>query len=186
MFIRVVAALILACVAGPIAWAVDVTGQGSGQSTARQGPSGGELGMAPGSAEILKVARSVGTIIIGNPDIVDASVINESTVAVTAKTAGTTNMILLDAQQAEILRTIVQVGPRPRQVQVLSGDRSQAYACTPSCAPDPKSVLPYAETTATTVVRNPDGTEASTVSGTTRANAPSGAPRANAPPTQPQ
>jgi hypothetical protein len=185
MFIRVVSALILACVTSPLAWAVDVSGGASGQSGARQ-VSGGELGMAPGSAEILKVARSVGTIIIGNPDIVDASVINESTVAVTAKAAGTTNMILLDAQQAEILRTIVQVGPRPRQVQVLSGDRSQAYACTPSCNPDPKAVLPYAETTATTVVRNPDGSEASTVSGTTRANPPSGTPRANAPPAQPQ
>jgi hypothetical protein len=179
MFIRVVSALILACVTSPLAWAVDVSGGGAGQSAPQPVSSGGELAMAPGSAEILKVARSVGTIIIGNPDIVDASVINESTVAVTAKAAGTTNMILLDGQQ-------VQVGPRPRQVQVLSGDRSQAYACTPSCNPDPKAVLPYAETTATTVVRNPDGTEAGTVSGTTRANAPSGTPRGNAPPAQSQ
>jgi hypothetical protein len=186
MFVRAVSVVMLACVASPLVWAVDVSGEESGQSTTRQVSSGEELGMAPGSAELLKVGRSVGTIIIGNPDIVDASVINESTVAVTAKTAGTTNMILLDAQQAEILRTIVQVGPRPRQVQVLSGDRSQAYACTPRCNPDPQAVLPYAETTATTVVRNPDGTEASTVSGTTRANPRSASPRTNAPPAQPQ
>jgi hypothetical protein len=181
MSLRVMAALAPFYITMAGAWAADVSEARSTASVSAEA-RGGVLQMAPGSADILRVQPGVRTIIIGNPEIVDASVINEGTVAVTAKTAGTTNMILLDAGQAEILRTTVQVGPRPRQIQVFSGDRPQAYACAPSCNPEPRPVVPYAETSATTVVRNPDGTEASSVSGTTRTNPPTGAPRTNAPP----
>lgn len=185
MLDRALLAFTVAFAAWAPAWAADRS-DGPLRSSVSQVQLDGVLEMAPGSADILKVTRGVRTIIIGNPGIVDASVIDESTVAMTAKATGTTNMILLDAQHAEILRTTVQVGARPKQVQVLSGERVRAYACTPSCRLDPKAILPLTEAAATTVVRNPDGTEVSVESGTTRASSPSGEAGTNAPPAQPQ
>jgi hypothetical protein len=62
-------------------------------------------------------------------------VVSESVIALTAKGAESTNMILLDAKHDEILRADVQVGPRSSGIQVLSGTQTQNYSCTPSCTP---------------------------------------------------
>jgi Flp pilus assembly secretin CpaC len=57
----------------------------------------------------LRVKSVVRTVIIGDPKIVDASMVDERTVAVTAKALGTTNMILLDGSHSQIMQTTVQV-----------------------------------------------------------------------------
>jgi Flp pilus assembly secretin CpaC len=91
------------------------------------------LTLAPGASDILRTNPGARTIIIGNPAIVEANVVGEGVIAVTAKAAGSTNMILLDDKQAVILRTDVQVGPTSRGIQVLNGDKAQGYSCTSSC-----------------------------------------------------
>lgn len=98
---------------------------------------GGAVVLPPGAAEILRTSRAPKTIIVGDPAVVDATVIGDDTIAVTAKGAGITNMILLDADQAEISRGVIRVGPAPRSIQVMQGDKPQEYACKPTCTAVP-------------------------------------------------
>jgi Flp pilus assembly secretin CpaC len=98
----------------------------------------GILRLAPGTSEILRIDPGTRTIIIGKPEIFDATMVAEGVIAVTAKSAGWTNMILLDERQAVVLRTDVQVGDmqvgsRQRTIQVFHGDKVQSYSCTTSC-----------------------------------------------------
>src|SRR5690606_24445684 len=48
-------------------------------------------------ARIVKLARAADTIIIGNPNIADASVQDASTLVLTGKGFGVTNMVVIDA-----------------------------------------------------------------------------------------
>ncbi len=96
------------------------------------------LSLGLGNSDILRTNSGARTVIIGNPAIVDASVVADGVIAVTGKAAGTTNMILLDDQQAVILQTVVQVGHvglKSRGIQVLNGDKAQDYSCSPNCIP---------------------------------------------------
>ena len=57
-------------------------------------------------AKIVKLSRAADTIIIGNPEIADASVQDASTVVLTGKGFGVTNLVILDeAGSADHRRT---------------------------------------------------------------------------------
>ena len=47
-------------------------------------------------AKIVKLSRAADTIVIGNPEIADASVQDASTVVLTGKGFGVTNLVVLD------------------------------------------------------------------------------------------
>ncbi len=117
---------------------------------------GGLVHLPPGAAEILRPSRAPRTIIVGDPSIVDASVIGEGTIAVTAKSIGSTNMILLDTNHAEITRGLVQVGPAARSIQVMQGEKPQEYACKPACTAV-EVPLPSTSYTTTYVTRDAQG-----------------------------
>jgi hypothetical protein len=127
---------------------------------------GGAVVLPPGAAEILRTSRAPKTIIVGDPAIVDATLIGEGIIAVTAKGTGVTNLILLDANQAEITRGVIRVGPAPRSVQVMQGDKPQEYACTTGCtavaAPPPS-----ASYTTTYATRDAQGNPTTTTATTT-------------------
>jgi Flp pilus assembly secretin CpaC len=53
------------------------------------------LRLATGTSEVLRI-NNARTIIIGKPEIADANALAEGVIAVTAKSAGSTNMIVLD------------------------------------------------------------------------------------------
>jgi len=93
------------------------------------------LTLVTGTAHILRTTQKIGAVIIGNPAIVDANMVGDGIIALTAKASGSTNMILLDDKQAVILQRIVQVGSGARSmgVQVLSGDKAEDYSCSPIC-----------------------------------------------------
>ena len=67
--------------------------------------------LQPGMTKIVPVSadRLVQAIVIGNPNIADASVINLGAIAITGKGAGFTNFVLFDAEGKEISSTIIQV-----------------------------------------------------------------------------
>lgn len=102
--------------------------------------SGGTITMAPGITNILRITRAVRTVLIGNPGVLDTTLVDDRTLALNAKAAGTTNLILLDEQNAEILQATVHVGPRAHQIQAFYGDQVQTYSCTPGCIADPRPV----------------------------------------------
>jgi hypothetical protein len=66
-----------------------------------------ELG--PGHIKIVKPIRQVQGIAIGNPAIADARPVNVSTIAITGRQVGTTDVVMLDDQGNEISQIIVHV-----------------------------------------------------------------------------
>ena len=85
-------------------------------------------------AKILKLERPADTIVIGNPSIADASVSDEETLVLTGKTAGTTNLIAIDASGAEILNSTVRVSSDIRQLTtIFYGKSRQTFSCAPVC-----------------------------------------------------
>jgi Flp pilus assembly secretin CpaC len=85
-------------------------------------------------AKVVKLSRPAETIVIGNPGIADASVEDESTIVLTGKAAGVTNMIVLDKAGEEVLHTTVRVASDVRQLTTVfkAGDR-QTFSCSPVC-----------------------------------------------------
>jgi Flp pilus assembly secretin CpaC len=85
-------------------------------------------------AKILKLDRPAETIVIGNPAIADATVSDEQTLVLTGKTAGTTNLIAIDAEGVEVLNTMLKVSSDVRQLTtVFYGARRQSFSCAPVC-----------------------------------------------------
>ena len=54
-------------------------------------------------AKIVKLARPADTIVVGNPAIADAAVQDSSTIVLTGKGFGVTNLVILDAEGAAIV-----------------------------------------------------------------------------------
>jgi hypothetical protein len=103
-----------------------------------------------GTNEILRTERPARTVLVGSSDVLEASAINEKTIALTAKAAGSTNLIILDEDGVEFFRRTVQVGPPPeppspppepappppppqKPIVVYSGETVRTYLCQPTC-----------------------------------------------------
>ena len=85
-------------------------------------------------AKVMKLDKPAHTIVIGNPGIFDASVGDEKTLVLTGKTAGTTNLIVLDDSGSEILNTIIRVSSDVRQLTtIFYGSHRQSFSCAPVC-----------------------------------------------------
>ncbi|WP_052954932.1 pilus assembly protein N-terminal domain-containing protein [Microvirga vignae] len=143
--------------------------------------SGGTITMAPGITNILRITRPVRTVLIGNPGVLDTTLVDDKTLALTAKAAGTTNLILLDENNAELLQATVQVGPRAHRIQAFYGDQMQTYSCTPECIGDPRPV-PTSQYTTTYETRDAQGNVVNTTrSSTNVAPPPPGMPPVSPP-----
>lgn len=85
-------------------------------------------------AKIVKLPAPAHTIIVGNPGIADASVDDEQTLVLTGKTAGTTNLIVLDAEGDEVVNSVVRVSSDVRQLTtIFYGVTRQTFSCAPVC-----------------------------------------------------
>jgi len=85
-------------------------------------------------AKVVKLGHPAHTIVVGNPGIADASLGDEQTLVLTGKTAGTTNLIVLDEKGAEILNSTVRVSSDIRQLTtVFYGPHRQTFSCAPVC-----------------------------------------------------
>jgi Flp pilus assembly secretin CpaC len=85
-------------------------------------------------AKVMKLNHPAHTIVIGNPGIADATIGDEQTLVLTGKTAGTTNLIVLDEKGTEILNSVVQVSSDIRQLTtVFYGPHRQTFSCAPVC-----------------------------------------------------
>lgn len=85
-------------------------------------------------AKILRLDEPASTIVIGNPGIADASVQDEKTVVLTGKTAGTTNLIILNEDGMEVANTMVRVSSDIQQLTtIFFGSKRQTFSCSPTC-----------------------------------------------------
>jgi len=85
-------------------------------------------------AKILKIDTPADNVFIGNPGIADAAFVDETTLVLTGRTAGTTNLIVLDKDGNEAANMEVRVSSDIRQLTtVFYGASRQTFSCAPVC-----------------------------------------------------
>ena len=98
--------------------------------------SAADIAVPIDQARIIKLEKQGAGIIVGNPSIADVSVQNGRLLVVTGKSAGVTNIIVLDTQQRKILSKRIAVKHDVRRVvTVHKGSQQFSYACKPTCRP---------------------------------------------------
>ncbi|QPC86548.1 hypothetical protein GA830_07225 [Mesorhizobium sp. NBSH29] len=91
-------------------------------------------------ARIVKLGRAADTIIIGNPEIADASVQDANTIVLTGKGFGITNMVALDRDGTPIVDAQISVVRQAAgSVRVYRRANVQTLSCTPYCEGSYKS-----------------------------------------------
>lgn len=87
-------------------------------------------------ARVIHIARPADTVIIGNPSIADATIRDNQTLIVTARSYGTTNLIVLDRDGQPIADELIVVqSPEESVVTVFKRDARQTFSCAPTCEP---------------------------------------------------
>lgn len=95
-----------------------------------------------GFSELLRYSDTVGTIIVGDVGIVDAAVIDENSVVLTALETGRTNVIVLGQQGGVLAQLSVRVREqRPPAAIVYRGVDRSVVNCDPRCAPATEAAL---------------------------------------------
>lgn len=85
-------------------------------------------------AKIVKLSRAADTIIVGNPDIADAAVQDASTLVLTGKGFGVTNLVVLDEAGAPIIDEQITVARSTAStVRIYRRASIQTMSCTPYC-----------------------------------------------------
>lgn len=85
-------------------------------------------------ARIVKLGRPADTIVIGNPAIADASVQDATTIVLTGKGFGVTNLVVLDADGEPLMDEEVTVTrSSAKSVRVYRRSTMQTLSCTPYC-----------------------------------------------------
>jgi hypothetical protein len=87
-------------------------------------------------ARTLLLARPASTLIIGSPAIAQATLSDDKTVVLTGRIAGSTNLIVIGADGAEVANVILDVVPAGgRLVTVDEGVARTTYSCAGRCVP---------------------------------------------------
>lgn len=105
-------------------------------STLVQGPALAEGGIPilMNEAKIVKLARPADTIVVGNPDIADASVQDATTIILTGKGFGVTNLVVMDETGAPIVDEQIFVSRQDaKSVRIYRRSEVQTLSCTPMC-----------------------------------------------------
>jgi Flp pilus assembly secretin CpaC len=91
-------------------------------------------------AKIVKLARPADTIVVGNPAIADAAVQDASTIVLTGKGFGVTNLVVLDGNGNPIVdEQVTVVRQAASSVRVYRRADIQTLSCTPYCESSYKS-----------------------------------------------
>jgi Flp pilus assembly secretin CpaC len=87
-------------------------------------------------ATIVSIAKPASTVIVGNPAIADATILDKETLVITGHGYGTTNLFILDAEGKRIANQLVSVTESgDRTITVHRRLARQTYSCAPGCAP---------------------------------------------------
>lgn len=85
-------------------------------------------------AKIVKLARPADTIVIGNPEIADASVQDASTIVLTGMGFGVTNLVILDQEGTPIVDEQIVVSRHfANSVRIYRRSDIQTLSCSPFC-----------------------------------------------------
>ncbi|MCO5732785.1 pilus assembly protein N-terminal domain-containing protein [Rhizobium sp. SSA_523] len=85
-------------------------------------------------ARVLKLDRPVAKVIIGNAEVADATVADPTTIVLTGRSFGATNLVLLDADGNAIAdeRILVSID-EGNTVRVFRQTSRTVLSCTPNC-----------------------------------------------------
>lgn len=90
-----------------------------------------------GFADILRVEGGISTVVLGNPDIADATPMDSGAILLNGRAAGTTNVMVLDESGNVIADLMLHVSSRqPGTVTVRRGMDAQVYTCTTGLCSD--------------------------------------------------
>jgi Flp pilus assembly secretin CpaC len=84
---------------------------------------------------VVRLDRAVKTVLVGNPAIADAQLVDPKTVYVLGRMFGQTNIVALDAAGVEVMNTRITVGVSNNQVVTLyrGAQGQRTLACSPRC-----------------------------------------------------
>ncbi|UXS71589.1 hypothetical protein FY145_14170 [Agrobacterium tumefaciens] len=85
-------------------------------------------------ARVLRLDRAVRKVIVGNSKVADATVADATTIVLTGRSFGTTNLVLLDADGNPIVdeRILVSID-EGNTVRVFRQTERTVLSCTPNC-----------------------------------------------------
>jgi Flp pilus assembly secretin CpaC len=85
-------------------------------------------------ARVLKLDRPVAKVIVGNAEVADATVADPTTIVLTGRAFGTTNLVLLDSDGNAIAdeRILVSID-EGNTVRVYRQTSRSVLSCTPNC-----------------------------------------------------
>lgn len=86
-------------------------------------------------AVILRFPEAARSVIIGNPSIADATILDAQMVVLTGRSFGTTNLIVLGADGTAIVDELITVRSSDLQVTVFRRSTRETYSCNPTCEP---------------------------------------------------
>lgn len=94
--------------------------------------SGIEVSM--NQAKIIKLARAAETVVVGEPKIADVSVKDATTLVLTGKGFGVTNLVVLDKDGGPIVDEQIYVRrSQEKTVRVYRRSSVQSLSCAPYC-----------------------------------------------------
>jgi Flp pilus assembly secretin CpaC len=96
--------------------------------------AGSGIEVVMNQAKIVKLSRPADTIVVGNPAIADASVQDATTLVLTGKGFGVTNLVVLDIDGNPVVDEQVYVARQTASsVRVYRRADVQTLSCTPYC-----------------------------------------------------
>ncbi|CAN7723471.1 pilus assembly protein N-terminal domain-containing protein [Mesorhizobium sp.] len=102
--------------------------------------AGAGIEVTMNQAKIVKLSRPADTIVVGNPAIADASVQDASTIVLTGKGFGVTNLVVLDTEGSPIVdEQVTVVRQAASSVRIYRRAEIQTMSCTPYCESSYKS-----------------------------------------------
>ena len=94
----------------------------------------GGISLVLNHAKVLKLSRAAATIIVGNPDIADATVQDASTIVLTGKDFGQTNLVVLDAAGTPIFDERIAVTREQfTTMRIYRRANIETLSCEPYC-----------------------------------------------------
>ncbi|MCE7026567.1 pilus assembly protein N-terminal domain-containing protein [Jiella avicenniae] len=87
-------------------------------------------------AKVIELEKPAGTVIVGNPAIVDVQVLSSNRLVLTGKSSGITNVVILGEDGEAFVDEQVSVQTfEDNTVRVYRQASRSTYACTPKCVP---------------------------------------------------
>lgn len=110
----------------------------AGALAALAGPALANVSVRLDQNAILDLKAPAGTVLIGDPAVVDISLINPRKIAILGRGYGSTNVIITDRMGKVIFQQVVEVSRNnSNRVSVYRGGLVSNFTCSPSCERTP-------------------------------------------------